>query len=816
MRTVRLCVILCILLSLSSAMTAVSRPSQQEKVYLHFDNTAYFLGETIWFKAYVVQTGGHTTSKFSKTLYVELISPHGVAIELKKIKLTDGKGDGYFALNTSLAGFYQIRAYTRFVLNQGDDAPFSRVFACYDKPNYTGDYQDRTMMSLPRSQALPNSRIKSEKEGTFNLSFFPEGGHMVEGLNSRVAFKAIKKDGKRATVTGVVLTEGGDTLATLHTSHQGMGSFRLTPSLCPADTKKEILTAWVVCDNKRYKIPLPEASPSGYVLSVDNSNQERATILVQRSADLPNEPLGIDLSSRGIIYGEDTLSFSQEDVLTLSFPTKLLPSGVTQITLHSMDGRPLAQRLIFVNHHPEMHIEATPDKPSYRPYEPININFSLKDNKGKPVESDFSLSVKDAASSPYDAYADNILTNLLLSSEVKGNIDAPGYYFVDDSLKRRNDLDLLMLTQGWTRYDWKRVAGIDSTQFYHPYEESLLIEGNVSTVMQDKPKEGVEVNMILLAKSTSQRGTCTTDSTGRFNLKLEDFYGTSDLMVETMNKKKRKEHIIRLDRFFSPQLKAYEAFEVREPLWPDSRLDVDVTAIETDTIQQEPIWTDSIWVTTQKRTNSNLNLLPEVQVNAKRRLNIQSKLKKNATVIIDAEKAVDALIDTSDWVPATVSDLLLELLPFLNSDLRYKGKKTALLYYNKLGFPLKGDAASDINVRDIEMITVKEGYGLDPEFPEADVYIYIYTTLKHKVPIGIRKTKFEGYSWTKQFYSPPYDELGLPDENDVRRTLYWNPHVITDSSGNASVSFFNNRSCKKLSISIETVTENGMIGVLNQ
>jgi len=486
-----------------------------------------------------------------------------------------------------------------------------------------------------------------------------------------------------------------------------------------------------------------------------------------------------------------------------------------------MDGRPLAERLICVNHHSEMRIEATPDKGSYRPYEPININLTLKDSKGNPVETDFSLSVKDAATSPYDAYADNILTNLLLSSELRGSIDAPGYYFVDDSLKRRNDLDLLMLTQGWTRYAWKRVAGLDTTQFYHPYEESLLIEGNVYSVMQDKAKEGVEVNMILLSDSSSQRGMCTTDSTGRFNLKLEDFYGTSELMVETIvknkkNKDKRKEHIIRLDRIFSPSFKAYEASEIREPFWPDSPLNIDATAIETDTLEQEPIWTDSVWITLGNKRDPNSNQLPEVQVNAKRKNKTLSKIIKNATVVIDAEKAVDAIIDTSDWVPATVGNLIYELLPYLNSDGKYKGKETVIFYYNKLGFPLKGEDIGILSVRDIKFITVKEGYGLDPEAPLADVVIYIYTELEYKDPIGIRKTKFEGYSWSKTFYSPPYDKLGLPDENDVRRTLYWNPSVTTDSNGNARVSFYNNRSAKKLSISAETVTNNGMIGVLNQ
>lgn len=811
MRTVRLFALLGILLMLSSGMAAVSRPSQQEKVYLHLDNTAYFLGETIWFKAYVVQTGRHTLSPYSKTLYVELATPDGIVIETKKMKLVDGKADGFLLLKDSLtAGYYEVRAYTRFILNQGDDAVFSRVFACYNKPELTGDYQNRVMAQRPTSLSVPDKRIKLEDEGTFNLSFYPEGGSLVEGLNSRVAFKAIDKEGTQVEIKGVVVSERGDTLARLETSHQGMGVFRITPSLRPAKAKKEKMVALVTANKRRYKIPLPEALPSGYVLSAGITDSEHISIVVQRSYGLPDETLKINLSSRGMVYGDDTLTFTQGDVVSLFFPTKLLPSGVTQITLSSMDGRPLAQRLVFINHHSEMRIEAKTDKLSYRPYEPINIDLSLNDSKGNPVETEFSLSVKDAATSPYDAYADNILTNLLLSSELRGHIEAPGYYFMDDSLKRKNDLDVLMLTQGWTRYAWKRVAGLDTSQFYHPYEESLLIEGNVLSLNREKAKEGVGVNMILMGDSISQRGTCVTDKTGRFNLKLEDFYGTSDLLVETINKGKRKEHIIRLDRAFSPHLTAYEATEEIEPNWPDKRLQFDLATIETDSSELEPIWTDSIWVTTQKINNPRSTLLPEVQVNAKRRTNRQREGIRDATVVVDVEKTVDTFIDKGEWVPATVGSMLFELLPYFTSD-GYKGKNTVFFVNNRQDIPL-----DEVNVLDITLITVKEGLGTNPDAPDAEVSIYIYTDFKRRTPIGIRRTKFDGYSWTKTFYSPPYDKLGLPDENDVRRTLYWNPNVSTDSNGNAHVSFYNNRSAKKVSISAETVTSNGMIGALNQ
>ncbi len=843
---------------------AVAKPSQEEKVYLHFDNTAYFMGETIWFKAYVVQAGRNGLSPLSKTLYVDLITPEGLVMESKKLKLTNGTCDGSFLLKDSLkGGFYEVRAYTRFMLNQGDEAIFSRVFACYDKPSKIGEYQRRAMNPVPSYKRLYDYRPKGEKADKLNLLFFPEGGSLVEGLTSRMAFKAFDRDGVDAALTGAVLSAGGDTLATLCTSHQGMGVFTLTPGK-GTSSGKESCKAHVTYNNKTYLFELPTPLSSGYALTVDASNPERLMVLVQRSVGMPLEQLGIDLACRGQLYGADTLTFSQVNAISLTFPTKLLPSGVIQVTLHTMDGRPLAQRLSFVDHDSKMQFNIKPNKKSYRPFEKIDLDFNLKDAKGKPIETEFSLSVRDAESMADDPYADNILTNLLLSSELKGYIQSPGYYFEDNSPERRADLDLLMMTQGWSRYDWKRIAGFDTSAFAHAYEESLLVEGNVYSLSNKKAK-GIDVSMTLLYDSLSQRGSCTTDKDGRFSLALVDFNGMADLTLESKQDGKLKEHNIRLDRVFAPPIRAFDSREKRLPDWSDPTSEV-ASEIASVVEPSESMWTDSIDAAIEKEMRVKSRPLPQVEVNAKRLTTAEQEGIRDASVVIDVQERLGQFMDRGETVPETGFSTLSELLPYFSfnvSDKKkldftcfYKGKRADVFLNNQrlLDIDLGGASASNQNIGsssgayhnpllemlyfissyEITLITVKERTGaglvelaqgglgssataqanlIEGNYPT--VYIYIYTDSKRTPPAGIRRATFQGYSFTKAFYSPPYDKLGLPDKDDVRRTLYWNPSVTTDANGKANVSFFNNRSSKKMNLSVETVTENGMIGVLN-
>jgi hypothetical protein len=807
-----------------------SKNYPQEKTYLHFDNTTYYVGETMWFKAYVVRTEQNALSDLSKTLYVELVTSEGNILETTKLKIENGQCHGDFLLKDSLlGGFYEVRAYTRYMLNQGKDYIFSRVFAVYDKPKKAGDFSIPKMWQRPYSQRVPSNRKELEQKKELNITFFPEGGNLVRNINSKVAFKATGKNGKNATILGVIYSIADSSVAELNTTYIGMGEFSFTPG-------NGKYLAKVQYKDKNYTFALPEVLPNGYTLAVDNISNDKVDISIKKSPTISNELLGLSISCRGVLYGFEQVNIGDKNVFKLSFSQKYLPTGVSQITLFNASGELLCERNVFINHRSEMKIDVVQNKKSYTPFEKINLDFQTNDLKNEPVETTFSLAVKDAALSTSNLYNDNILTNLLLSSELKGYIENPGYYFMSDAPARKAALDLLLLTQGWTRYVWKQMAGVAPYEAKHPIEDGLMVEGKVMSLINKKPKPNINLLFLLTYGNLAQHDTIKTDKDGRFYFPVVDFYGKSRLTLRTKDEGKRKEFNILLDRDFSPEVKSYVYQEMVAPINPIQNR-IDSTIVQPDSVESISNVTEEK-LTMDKKTH----LLNEVTIKEKSKFKREGEGLRNASIVYDMEKTLDEIIDKGEDEPATILDYLHRLNPYFTFEITtdnnhikglYKGKGVVFCLNNnslidsldlKDSKPLCNYARlMDFSINAIQTITVSETEGTsllyDSRLKGNESVIYIYTNknyISRTSPTGIRQTSIWGYTLSKEFYNPQYDKAMLPDEKDYRRTLYWNPDVKTDTNGKAKVSFFNNGSCKTLNISAETVTENGVIGVLNK
>jgi hypothetical protein len=427
---------------------------------------------------------------------------------------------------------------------------------------------------------------------------------------------------------------------------------------------------------------------------------------------------------------------------------------------------------------------------------------------------------------------------------LKGYIENPGYYFEKDTPARKAALDLLLLTQGWTRYVWQQMAGVTPYTVKHPIEKSLVIEGTVLSLLQKKPKPNVDVFMTLICDSTSQRGSCVTDEEGRFNLALADFNGKGRLTIQTNENGKRKEHIIKLDRVFSPESKVYA---YQEKLSPENILiQKDTIAIKQDTPivdQQEKQPEQKVKTQLDKKAQR----LDEVVVKARKITRREAESLRNASVVYDVEKSTDELIDKGEDEPASGLDFLLKMNNYFNYNftrqensknefidclqIRYKGRDVIICINNtlqafKVGSKMYNylDQLRSLTTSEIESISVVEQEGTSIAYMpigasghEVMVFIYTYQDLHSRNNVyGIRQTNLQGYSAVKEFFNPRYEYTPLPSEKDYRRTLYWNPDVKTDANGKATVTFYNNSSCKNFNVSAETVTEYGVIGVMNK
>ena len=552
-----------------------SRALPQERVYLHFDNSGYYLGETMWFKAYCVSGNGTTVAApQSKVLYVELCAPEGYVVETKKFKL-DEKGccNGEFELKPSLlSGYYEVRAYTRYMLNWGDDVIFSRVFPVYDKVN--GDnYDFRNILDRKRGFLYRGEWVTQEsKEPT--LTFYPEGGNLINGIESKVAFELRDKSGKPMNDTIAIFADKEPLLTTAAT-HNGKGYFMFTPQ---ADVKYH---AEVKQGKKEYKFDLPTVENSG------------ATIAVKYDGDSVRFSVAGNLSAQAtgfVILNRNQTYVYKKNIKEFAMHRDKLREGVNRCLLLTADGTPLCERMFFVKHSAPQQGDLVPvklkteingisaeEKTFYKPYRKLTVKISSEDGSPLPKDGSYSVAVTGEENSILTSYSNNIYTQMLLASELKGYIPDASQYFADDSESTRNNLDLLMLTHGWTAYDWSMLTGTDSAfSIKHPIEKGIQVKGYFMKKVPVKklgklgtfkivPLKNVNVSFdICYEDSVISNYDFVTGDEGKFTLEIEDFYGKKYAsLTPSLTGKQIQDTLFKfsLDKYFSPKFRLLDYWQ---------------------------------------------------------------------------------------------------------------------------------------------------------------------------------------------------------------------------------------------------------------
>ena len=554
---------------------------QQERVFLHFDNSAYYLGETMWFKAYVSFGEDNRPSTLSKVLYVELVAPEGYVVETKKYKIgDDGSCHGEFELNPLLlSGYYEVRAYTRYMLNWDKSAIFSRVFAVFDKVN-ADNWDFKNMLDRRRGFNRNGEWISSELPEA-SLTFFPEGGNLVSGLESRVAYELRGENGLFGEEKVTILEDGVKLLETAP-QHLGKGSFIFTPK-AGAKYRAEVTMTDSKGKQKKHRFELPEIEPEGAVMRV-SENGDRITVNIADNFAEPLE-LGFVVLHRGTMGFYKKFTTDREN--SFSFAKDSLREGVNRAVLFIDNSTPLAERHFFVMHdslmqsdHGTVKLNVTangtnPNDLSLSPHQKVTVRVSREDGKPITEESNLSLAVSDAIGKQTTSYSHNLYTYLLLGSELKGYLPDAAQYFDTDNKNRKEHLELVMLTHGWTSYDWSMLARPVIGDF-QPIERGITIKGKF--VLKSKSNKFGSYGKVRLVPQKHtltrfdiatdgknvQTSTFRTDSTGSFVLETDDFYGTRVASMKPQTAMRQGENIayqFALDRYYSPGFRLYDYWE---------------------------------------------------------------------------------------------------------------------------------------------------------------------------------------------------------------------------------------------------------------
>ncbi len=471
----------------------------QEKVFLHLDNTCYFLGDTIWYKAYVIRSDKQTLTDLSRIAYAELLTPDGYLVERQQLEMNNGTAHGMFVLTDSLyGGYYELRAYTRWMLNFGQnehphskwteklfynkamakdffcdyDKIYSRVFPVFDKPQTPGDYtKDMTLRPLRRYFKQNN------KKPAPDVRFYPESGNIVESTTAKVAFEACTEEGKYIDIELSIRNSKGQEVARARTVNRGRGLFTLTD--IPAG---EHFKAVFKYEGYDYSVELPRPEKEGCALSI-TAQEDHITATIQGTGLPSARPsLGLQIMHGGITKAFHHIDLDESNTAVIDIPSEKLPTGINQFTLFDGNGRVYADRLLFINHHdydtPQLNVSGI--KEQYAPFEPIFLQLQL--TRPEVGKHNVSLAVRDRATDEATYDNGNMLTEMLLASELKGFVEDPGYYFETDDSLHRHALDLLMLVQGWRRYSWKNMAGITPFTLRHMPEQTQTISGYVNRI----------------------------------------------------------------------------------------------------------------------------------------------------------------------------------------------------------------------------------------------------------------------------------------------------------------------------------------------
>jgi hypothetical protein len=467
-----------------------------EKVYLHLDKPNYIPGDTLWFKAYTVVGKTHSLSALSGVLYVELISPKDSVIKRIVLRLTSGIAWGDFALPGKLTpGNYNIRAYTAWMRNAGPDYFYNQ------RVNIGG--------ITPGELAAPAAKINPD------VQFFPEGGELVNGIRSKVAFKAVNPNGSGENIKGSIIDNEGAMVAEFESTHAGMGIFVLLPQPGKTYSAKVVLA-----DGRTFTSPLPKALDAGYVLSVNNTPKD--SLFLRVSANGPqyqakqNTAFFLVGQSGGEVYytASGTL---KTPVFGARIDKARFPSGIVQFTLFA-DGQPVNERVVFMQNNDTLKMKLSSAMKTYPARSPVKLSLSAKNDIDEAVAGTFSVAVINESRVGSDENTEgSIFSHLLLTSDLKGYIEKPNYYFVNTTDAKRAELDMLMLTQGYRRFEWKQILAAPDTRIVNKPEQSLTLEGTIKTTGGD-----VVPNGKLMLTSTRENTILDTVTDAYGNFKFTD------------------------------------------------------------------------------------------------------------------------------------------------------------------------------------------------------------------------------------------------------------------------------------------------------
>lgn len=860
---------------LTAASDSFHHNRPEDKPYLQFDKPNYAIGDTIWFKGYLLDAAYLMPSVKSGILHIDIANDSNKVIKRFILAVQNGLTWGNISLNEKefFTGTYTIYAYTNWMRNFGEDCFYAKQLYItssnehgwlistqitppinnkdeidarlkFTKPDKTPIAANPLKLQvIAGNKNLYKQKLSTDLNGALNVhftipeklthvaiiaedektsrkavipvnlnlvqnadvQFLPEGGNLVAGLPAHIGFKAIGEDGKGIDISGIVVNQNQKQVAAFRSQHLGMGSFDLGTNDGETYTAKVTLSGGTI---KTYQ--LPAIKKSGTVLQVKNLAESDSVQVIVASNDHIESQNSYFLiaRARGIVCYAAVINLRDSNMIRGKIAKKLFPTGIAHFTLLNTNKQALNERMVFVDHQDNLTIQFSTDKPSYTKRDSIALHLKITDYAGNPVSGNFSLAVTDnnqvKANNPN---SDNILSRLLLTSDLKGYIEEPGFYVSGNTKDRAIALDNLLLAQGWVNYNWQQVLNPQNIQ-YQP-EQEAIVKGHVFNVF-NKPVRGTKVQ--LFSKSPFLMMDTVTSEEGEFVFRHLPAVDTPVFVIKAVNRNGKSFNVgIRAEETPPPvftkiaasallpwyvnsdtTLLNYtrnEGVRQQQPFLPQPGMHelkgVNIIARKTIKGSQNLNGTGNADVIIDEKElekagkKTFLQLLEEkvkgFRVGSYKLVNWYFVRDKWAVIIVDGVRLSDFYEPNIDYIP-----LLLNLKNYLNIhsaedikgiEVNFSGKYSSN-YIGRFMVPGSWEPVK-LDYVFIE-ITTRSGQG---PFIDNTPGMYLYKPL--------------ALSWPKQFYKPKYavkEATGYTQ--DLRSTITWEPNIVTDRNGMATVSFY--------------------------
>lgn len=762
----------------AKALDSFAFMNPQEKVFVHCDRDVFTPGETIWFKAYITLDGRLTT--LSKIVYVELVNSKGQLVAKRMLQAQDGTAAGEINLKDSLGGgTYVMNAYTLWMLNFPQFI-FKKHIAVVTKEK----------INAP-----------STASADFTVQFLPEGGNLVTGLESRVAFKAVDPAGMPLKVEGTVTDSKKQSLATISTQHDGMGAFNLTPQA------NETYTAVLTANGRSKTVTLPAAVNEGVVMTVNNDNPNRIFVQLNRSDNNKSKygQLFIIAQINNEVVYSGKVDFDA-DMNGAAISKKNLPPGILQITAMDLNGLPLAERLVFINPAAvtaQLQLDTVRTAKRQRNYYTLDLSgFNGLAASAAVINADAGAALNE----------ENIITSLLLTSDIKGYVHDPAYYFAGNDAQRTKMLDLLLLTQAWRRFNWESIVKNQHPVLRFPFETGIALKGKLTTPNGKTGIANGKMDLVTKADdSTTILSTATLNTNNEFAVYNLEFRNGATVFYKGMNMDKKgalvkttfypsyidtitkPRGLVEADRATSDLLTDYWNMVLSDKLRADSAQGKTLAAVTVTGKKRSP--TDSL----------NRLYASEIFYNSDQTLVLDPK-----SHYVDIWQFLNRSIPGITIRNNDEGSKVVYFSRYEGLDLFSEGGTPNIAFFLNES-PVPVEIIDGLHPDDVGMVKV---FKQNASVLGADRgAIAVYT--KKGGALGIWKSRgFEwfnisGYSVVREFYHATGQEnSNVPDK---RTTLYWNPQLKPEANGKAVISFYNDDFAKKFKVVVQGIDKDGKL-----